>query len=579
MDISQDMSHQDELTESEERHRNLFESMVQGVVYHNVDGHIIEANPAAERILGLTVDQMKGRQSIDPRWKAVKADGSDFPGDQHPAMEALRTGQPQMDVTMGVYHPVKDEHRWIKVDAIPRFHKHDDNMTATRQPFQVYATFTDVTSERRFAEEILKARAKAEHADRLKSAFLANMSHEIRTPLNGIMGYVDLALSNRLSADSRADNLEGLRIARNSGELLLSIIQDILDLSKIEAGQMEVKCDESFSLRELVDQTSSLARTLIASKGKDIEFVSTIDTAEVLDSICGDHFRLQQIVNNLISNAVKFTDSGRVTLDAQLCTCGCDSYMVEFRVRDTGKGIPASHRESIFEPFRQVEIGDTRQHGGTGLGLTISRKLAQMMGGDLQVESSTDGPEKGSCFTITIPYVPGKALTTRKASDSNHVQDPPLAPPTTESNKKILVSEDDVVSRRMIDRMLTASGYDVLLAANGQEAVSMYEKHRREIGLVLMDVQMPVMDGYLATERIRETERRFLGDTSSSARIPIIALSASAMKGDHEKGLSHGMSDYLTKPVNRKLLLETLEGTLGVPAKRQRKSFLGPNKD
>lgn len=269
-------------------------AMVQGVVYHGVDGGIIAANPAAERILGLTKDQMMGRQSIDPRWKAIRADGSDFPGEDHPAMVALSTGQPQENVTMGIFHPGDDEHHWIKVDAIPRFHKND-----TTKPFQVYATFTDITDERKFAQEILKAKAKAQHADQLKSAFLANMSHEIRTPLNGIMGYIDLALSNGLSTACREENLDGLQIARSSGELLLSIIQDILDLSKIEAGQMEVNRDESFSLRELVEQTSSLAQTLIAAKGKDIEFISTMDINK-LDSICGDPFRLQQIINNLV---------------------------------------------------------------------------------------------------------------------------------------------------------------------------------------------------------------------------------------------------------------------------------------
>ena len=186
------------------------------------------------------------------------------------------------------------------------------------------------------------------------------------------------------------------------------------------------------------------------------------------------------------------------------------------------------------------------------------------MGGDLQVESSTEEPTKGSCFTITFPYVPSKVLISGKSSE-NHVEEHRklmTQSTATSCTTKILVSEDDRVSRRMIHRMLTASGYDVLLATNGQEAVSTYEEHHQEIGLILMDVQMPIMDGHKATKMIREKEHAL----SEHSRIPIIALSASAMKGDHERGIAHGMSDYLTKPVNLKLLLETLERTLGAPS-------------
>jgi PAS domain S-box-containing protein len=174
IDNSKDVVIQEDLRESEERHRNLFECMVQGVVYQDEDGQIIIANPAAEKILGLTLDQMKGRQSIDPRWKAVREDGSDFPGEEHPAMVALRTGKEQMNVIMGVYHPVEDTYHWIKVDAIPRFHR------KCTTPFQVCVTFTDITEEKRASEAMLEAKIKAQRADSLKSAFLANMSHEIR---------------------------------------------------------------------------------------------------------------------------------------------------------------------------------------------------------------------------------------------------------------------------------------------------------------------------------------------------------------------------------------------------------------
>lgn len=259
---------QEALRESEEQHRNLFESMMQGVVYHSSDGTIISSNPAAERILGLTKDQLMGRTSVDPRWKAIKEDGSDFPGNEHPSMVALQTGKPVLSQIMGVFSPKDNAYHWIKVDAVPRYKSsmlstnNDSDTTADMQekPWQVFTTFTDITETKNFENKLLSAIQKAEEADQLKSAFLANMSHEIRTPLNGIMGHIDLILANNLDEHYRPENLEGLRIAKTSGTLLLSIIQDILDLSKIEAGQMVIHLEESFSLKSTVKQTSSLAK-------------------------------------------------------------------------------------------------------------------------------------------------------------------------------------------------------------------------------------------------------------------------------------------------------------------------------
>lgn len=252
LNVSESVKVEEALRESEERHRNLFECMMQGVVYQDSSGMIIAANPSAERILGLTLDQMMGRTSVDPRWKSTKEDGSDFPGDQHPAMVALKTGKPVTGVIMGVFHPTNEKHHWIIIDSIPRF------KPGETEPFQVYSTFTDMTETKEFERKLLKEKERAEMADMLKSAFLANMSHEIRTPLNGVLGHIDLAVSNGLSKENRQENLDGLNVARQSGELLLSIIQDILDLSKIEAGQLAIKHDEQFQLRNLVSQVARL---------------------------------------------------------------------------------------------------------------------------------------------------------------------------------------------------------------------------------------------------------------------------------------------------------------------------------
>ena len=547
LDVSDSVEAQQALRESEEQHRNLFESMMQGVVYQESSGNIIAANPSAERILGLTIDQMMGRTSVDPRWKSIREDGSDFPGDQHPAMMALKTGKPVTGVLMGVFHPTTEKHHWIIIDAIPRFRPGES------EPYQVYATFTDMTQTKEFERRILREKERAEMADRLKSAFLANMSHEIRTPLNGIIGNIDLALSNGLSGEQKEENLAGLQVARQSGELLISIIQDILDLSKIEAGEMAIENNGHFQLRKLVDQVNNLCQTMISQRGKAISFESHVQ-AGIEEQLCGDVYRLHQVLNNLVSNAVKFTSTGWVKLKISLK----DESMVLFEVSDTGKGIAKDHMESIFEPFRQVDIGDTRKHGGTGLGLTISRRLVEMMGGNLSVESSMEKPNNGSSFCVSFPYrkyVPpeGKESTAATTTTSTNVRSK-----GTVIDGKVLVAEDEHVSRRLVKRMLEISGYEVLLAEDGLQAVEKY-KTNDDIALILMDVQMPNMDGLQATTLIREWE----ANTPDKKPVPIIALSAATMKGDDERGLAVGMTRYLTKPVNFKLLQDALRTYLG----------------
>ena len=309
---------------------------------------------------------------------------------------------------------------------------------------------------------------------------------EIRTPLNGIIGHIDLALANNLEEAFRAENLEGLKIARGGGELLISIIQDILDLSKIEAGQMDLNNDESFSLQAVTSQTKSLADTILKQRNKEhIQFITNVDN-NLNDFVKGDQFRLQQVINNLVSNAAKFTSKGKIQLRIDKSD---DETMINFTVKDTGKGIPESHIKSIFEPFRQVEVGDTREHGGTGLGLTISRRLVEMMGGKLHVESTAEGDDTGSTFTFTLPYkqaIAPQKIVLETVGSPRTILDPVKRP----INGKVLVAEDDKVSRRLAERILRRAGYETLLACDGQEAVDIYREKHDEIALILMDVQM-----------------------------------------------------------------------------------------
>ncbi|CAJ1946369.1 unnamed protein product [Cylindrotheca closterium] len=400
---------------------------------------------------------------------------------------------------------------------------------------------------------------KAVESDRLKSAFLANMSHEIRTPLNGVIGHIDLALSNALSEVHKKENFDGLKVARNSGEHLIMIIQDILDLSKIEAGQMDINSDEEFSLPMVITQTKSLVSTILQQKNKEhLDFITTVDD-EISGFLQGDQFRLQQVINNLVSNAAKFTTVGNIELKVQKV----DDNMLQFSVSDTGKGIPPDHVDSIFKPFQQVDISDTRQHGGTGLGLTISRKLVEMMGGNLRVESSTKPGSSGSSFIFSFPYRLGKNLGAKEEDPKKTCLVPQDSSRQLISGK-VLVAEDDPVSRKLAHRMLTRFGYEVLLAQNGEEAVSLYESHD-DISLILMDVQMPKLDGLSATKKIRAIEQ-----VNASNPIPILALSAGAMKGDKERGIDAGMTTYLTKPLNFKVVLSSIEKYAGC-AKLERK--------
>jgi len=576
------------LRESEERHRKLFESMMQGVVYQDAEtGAIVAANSSAERILGLTFDQMMGRSSIDPRWKSVHEDGSDYAGDTHPSMVAIKSGLAVTDAIMGVFHPLTNSQHWISIDAIPLFAPGAD------RPYQVYTTFTDITEQKLAQKEIILAKEKAEEADKLKSAFLANMSHELRTPLNGLMGHIDLALSNGLDESYRSENLDGLQVAHESGKLLVAIINDILDLSKMEAGQLAIDTSKVCSVQKMVNQTLRLGNMLLnqrmttdGSPKTNIEVTSSIHE-EISPYIYADDFRVLQILNNLVSNSIKFTKNGSVDLrvrllpsdDMEVCenngvventisnnqTC---AEMLEFRVRDTGRGVPQKLLSAIFEPFRQVDFSDTRKFGGTGLGLTISKKLVGLMDGTLWVESEIG---KGSSFCFTIPYRRASSADaalfqsqekilghTAESLKSTHHRK--FAPPGS-STGKVLIAEDDPVSRKIASKMVTKAGYEVVLAENGQIAVDKYIEDGT-IDLILMDVQMCVMGGLEATEKIRKIEKEKVG-SSSSRQIPIIALSAAAMNTDRERGAAAEMTEYLTKPVNRIELLQTLERYIG----------------
>jgi PAS domain S-box-containing protein len=501
---------QRELELSRDRYADLYDFAPVSYVTLGVRGQILEANLTAATMFNTPRKQLEGRSlasylAADQRKPLREAIADCLASNRPTTIEAaLGAGTGRMPRTMQ-----------LKIVPVEE---------ADRERWRVRVALTDIT-------DLHAATHAAEQANQSKSRFLANMSHEIRTPMAAILGYAELLEEQNLDPGERSEYLATIR---RNGQALLELINDVLDLSRIEAGRLIIG-HSACNPRAMVDDIVALFHPMAADK----QLRLTADPDESLPAqIETDPARLRQILVNLVANAVKFTERGEVRIAAGLGGRHADNAQLWFRVIDTGIGIAADQLELIFQPFTQIDDSSTRRHGGSGLGLSISRRLAELLGGSLQVESEVGA---GSTFTLWIEAgLPAPSAKSGPASAASK--------PASVLQGRVLVVDDARDVLHLVRRMLERAGLEVDVAENGDTGCRrvLLPEPGRPYDLVLMDVQMPDLDGFAATARLRQ------GGWNG----PIVALTAYAMAGDRERCLAAGFNDYLSKPVDRTRLLE-----------------------
>ena len=533
-DITKQKRAEEALRESEKEYRRIFEAMSQGIIYQDAEGYILKANPAAARFLGLSDAESSGQIKMIPRLKAIRDDGSTMPHEECPSLVALRTGRSVRNLTMGVFLKGKKEPIWLLVDAEPEFAPDKD------APFQVFTTLTDITMWKRAQRERL-TRKEAEAANRAKSTFLANMSHEMRTPLNAILGFAQLLERDPSLAEKQRQQL---RTIARSGEHLLTLINDILDLSRIEAGRLTLHV-APFVLDELLDDLEMMFRFRAEAKGLHIEMLRE----DLPKQILADQAKLRQIFINLVGNAVKFTQQGSVFIRVKASSLSPSSPSKRWlivEVEDTGPGIAPEEQAWIFDSFRQSEVG--RMAGGTGLGLSISRRLVELMEGELTVTSALG---KGSCFCFTLPLeITNEAHPKSPHPSEQHI----LLEKADAASQRILIVDDEQDNRALLRALLESSGFCVQEAANGHEALALFSTWSPHA--ILMDMRMPLMDGSEAIRRIKALPN---GD-----KLPILAVTAGAFEDEERHILTLGVAGYVRKPFRAEEILARLSDALGL---------------
>ncbi len=523
------------LRESEAKFRTLAEAMPQIVWMAQPDGSKTYFNQRWLDYTGLSLEE-----SLGPGWlNAI------HPDDRQSTMEAwsmaVDTGrvlerETRLRKADGSFH-------WMLVRAL-RLYDSAGNIVSW------LGTCTDIEVLKQAETALQRAREAAEAASQAKSDFLANISHELRTPMNGIIGFTELALATELTGELR----EYLGIVKSSSDHLLSLLNDILDFSKTQANELRFET-LTFRLRETIDK--ALQPFALEAGRKKVTFAWEV-MPDVPDELTGDPTRLRQILVNLVANAIKFTEQGGVAVRVEVLHKREADVILHFSVRDTGIGIPTEKQGIVFEPFTQADTSTTRKYGGTGLGLTIAARLVKMMGGRLRLES-TEGAGSKFDFNLGFSCQPAApALPERRCADG------PILAAAGQRTWRILLAEDNIVNQRVVARLLEKQGYTVEVASTGRDALALLSQ--QAFDLVLMDIQMPDIDGFQATAAIRERER------TSGKHLPILALTAHAMAGDRERCIKAGMDDYISKPIQPSDLWGAVECLLAHFAHRSSQS-------
>jgi PAS domain S-box-containing protein len=505
-----------------DRFRAILDQIEDGCFVVDLRGHYLFVNDAFCRIFGVErTDVLGAHFSITTTNRARQRETLALYAD------VLRTGRP----IKSYEYAVELKNRAVQFVEQSVSLERD----AQRRPIGFLGIIRDSTARKLAEHELEQAKEAAEAANRAKSEFLANMSHEIRTPMNGIIGMTDLALDSS-PTPYQADCLATIK---DQADALLRIVNDVLDFSKIESRKIELD-SVPFTLSEVVDDVVKPLE--IAAREKGLDLTSRI-AGTVPARMVGDAGRLKQVLTNLIANAIKFTERGMVSVDVLVDAADAGATTLHFMVADTGIGIPADKLVAIFQPFRQADGSTTRRFGGTGLGLTISATLVQLMGGRIWVHSE---PGAGSTFHFTAPFPIAPA---RDAGERRREPRPGVAPASVTA--RVLVAEDNIINQRIAESLLTKRGHTVTVVNTGREALDALA--RQSFDVVLMDVQMPDMDGFEATAAIRAREQ------TTGAHVRIVAMTAHAMHGDRERCLAAGMDDYISKPIDQQQLFGLVE--------------------
>jgi PAS domain S-box-containing protein len=504
------------LKKSEYKYKSLFENSADGILVFNEQSEILELNNKICDILGYSREELillKGHEIIHSENLLNK--------ENEVSLEQLQQGK-----TLIV------QYRLRKKDGSYIFTELSTKMIAEGQFLSI---IRDITEKKKIVDELIIAKEKAEESDRLKSAFLANISHEIRTPMNGILGFSELLKEPSITGVEQRKYLE---IIEKSGNRMLNIINNIVDISKIEAGSVELTISET-NINDQIEYAYTFFKPEADKKGIQLIKNSSSTKQEAILNL--DREKLYSILLNLIKNAIKYTDNGVIEIGYKLINSNENSY-IEFYVSDTGIGISANEQEVIFKRFFQVDISDRNIRQGAGLGLSISKAFVELMGGKIRVESRVG---KGSIFYFTVPY----SHTNRSSKqETQHIGNSDYRIP---NKLKILIAEDDEISKTLLTFLLKPIASELLIVQNGLEAVEFYKKNR-DIDIIFMDIQMPIMDGFEATRQIRLLNKN----------VKIIAQTAFALSGDEEKIKNAGCNSYINKPIKKEALYLAIKENL-----------------